>query len=296
MVQLYLSGDIVVTVRDQVRLRNVAILLDETEHHVQPSGEATTPPVLEELSGLSDAALVSRTVHELASPLTVVGGFAETLLRHHSEMTPSQRERYLSAITRHTERLSRIVSDLGHLQRARSGRVEVSPHPTSMTDAIRDALQIASSAAGFDPSEDVNSIMAQLDMTIEMDEDIIADVDETHLVRMMVNLVENSMKYGEGPRRITVTASRSQVVVSVADHGDGIPRHLHTSIFEPYERGDKQRLAGVPGSGLGLAIVDELSRLNGGGIRLVDTTRGACFEITLPAATVQSAAGNPTRS
>ncbi len=241
---------------------------------------------------LSDAALVSRTVHELASPLTVVGGFAETLLRHHSEMTPSQRERYLSAIQRHTERLNRIVADLGHLQRARSGRVEVTPHPTPLRDAIRDALQIASSAAGFDPSGDLESLTTQLDFTIAMDEDILALVDETHLVRMLVNLVENSMKYGEGPRTITVTATPTQVVVSVADHGDGIPRHLEASIFEPYERGDKQRLAGVPGSGLGLAIVDELARLNGGSIRLVETTRGACFEIALPAATVPAPAGS----
>lgn len=258
---------------------------------MQPPSEATTPTV-GEASLLSDAALVSRTVHELASPLTVVGGFAETLLRHHSEMTPSQRERYLSAIQRHTERLNRIVADLGHLQRARSGRVEVNARPTLMSDAVRDALQISSSAAGFDPSGERDSLLAQLEMTLELDDEVTANVDESHLVRMLVNLVDNSMKYGQGPRRITVTATRTQVVIWVADNGDGIPRHLQSSIFEPYERGDKQRLAGVPGSGLGLAIVDELARLNGGSIRLVEATRGACFEVILPAATVPAASGS----
>lgn len=233
--------------------------------------------------GVSDELLVSRTVHELSSPLTVIGGFSETLLRHHTEMSHAQRERYLSAIQRHTERLTRVVADLGHLQRVRSGRTPVRATAVPVVDAVRDALQICASVLGRPALGDLHDLSAVLELDLTIAEEAIAHVDETHFVRMLVNLLDNSFKYGDAPRRLTVTNTRTQVIAWVADHGEGIPLELRERIFEPYERGDSQRLAGITGSGLGLSIVAELAALNGGTARLVETTRGTCFELIVPA-------------
>lgn len=234
---------------------------------------------------VSDETLVSRTVHELSSPLTVIGGFTETLLRHHNEMAPSQRERYLASIQRHTDRLNRIVDDLNQLQQARLGRLTTNTAEVRVVDAIVDALQIAASASGRPVTGSLDELAQRLDIELHVEDDVVASVDETHLVRMLANLVENSLKYGAGPRRLTIAFDRTQVVLWIADNGDGIPVEQRERIFDPYERGDEQRLTGVQGSGLGLSIVAELARLNHGAVRLLDTTRGTCFELVLPVAT-----------
>lgn len=243
-----------------------------------------------------DESLVQRTVHELGSPLTVIGGFTETLLRHHNEMAPSQRERYLAAIQRHTERLNRIVADLGQLQQARVGRLPTNPVPVDVASAVVDALQIASSASGQRISGTLDELAERLEIQVAIEQDATAEVDETHFVRMLANLLENALKYGAAPRRLTVTFDQTQVVVWVADNGEGIPYESRERIFEPYERGDEQRLAGISGSGLGLSIVAELARLNHGDIRLVDTTRGTCFELVLPVASRRRASAGASRA
>jgi signal transduction histidine kinase len=126
---------------------------------------------------------------------------------------------------------------------------------------------------------DENAVL--LDVAIAPD--LAIDADREQLLRVLVNLVRNAVQALRGlereRRRVDLRAVRegAQVVITVRDHGPGLPPRARERLFEPF-----QSAARPGGSGLGLAICAEIVRLHGGEIVLVDADEGACFRIVIP--------------
>jgi signal transduction histidine kinase len=96
--------------------------------------------------------------------------------------------------------------------------------------------------------------------------DLVVNVDRDALRRILLNLLDNAVKYGPAEQRVMVTASRLDSVlrIEVCDRGPGIPPEDAERIWEPYERLERDASSAVGGSGIGLAVVRDLAELHGG--------------------------------
>lgn len=204
---------------------------------------------------------VANASHELKTPLTVIGGFAETLLD--PELPPAQRLQFVGTIQSNVVRMQRIVDDLLDLARYESGSWIPNPVEVDLKTAAAEALGLVEAEAA----------RRKLDLRV----DIAADADRvfadtTALRQILQNLVENAVRYTQAGS-VTVFARREErgVVVGVRDTGVGIPPEHLTRIFERFYRVDAGRSREVGGTGLGLAIVKHLAEAHGGSVRATST-------------------------
>ena len=192
-------------------------------------------------------------------------------------MLAEQRDRFLEIIESETERLTRIVSQILLAGQLEEGRVDVAP---SVTDVGALAASVLDSARVRTPERIQLRLEQNGDSTLAL-----ADADK--LRQVLVNLVDNAVKYSPDGGEVVVElgAQRERVQLSVRDHGLGIPRSEHERIFERFYRLDPALTRGVGGSGLGLYISRELVSRMGGTLSVrSDTGEGATFVVDLPAA------------
>jgi PAS domain S-box-containing protein len=231
---------------------------------------------LEELK----ADFIATASHELRTPLAAVYGAAQTLLRHDFALDEAGRERFISLIADESDRLGRIVNEILLANQLDAGRVDLG------SDA-------------FDPGElvervvDAARVHAPPNVALERAvppgvPDVLADRDKVRQV--LVNLVENAIKYSPAGGRIEVGVESSQesgaetVVFFVRDEGLGIPADEQARIFEKFYRLDPNMTRGVGGTGLGLYICSELVSRMHGHIWVESTEgKGSTFLLELPA-------------
>jgi signal transduction histidine kinase len=201
---------------------------------------------------------VANVSHELKTPLTVIGGFAETLAD--DDLPVEQRRRFAETIQIHARRMQRIVDDLLDLSRIESGGWLPNPTTVDLVTAVRDALSTVRDAATakritieVQPHPQAPSVYA----------------DPTALRQILSNLVENAVRYTPEGGTVTVFSEPAGdgVQIGVRDTGVGIaPDHL-PRIFERFYRVDPARSRDAGGTGLGLAIVRHLVEAHGGRVR-----------------------------
>jgi signal transduction histidine kinase len=201
---------------------------------------------------------VANVSHELKTPLTVIGGFAETLADPGLDAT--ERDRFSHTIAANVRRMQRIVDDLLDLSRIESGGWVPAPLPVDIPTVAAEAIAPCRGDA----------TRKRLSLEVDVAPDArIARVDPTALRQVIANLAENAIRYTPPGGRVVVFASRegSGVWVGVRDSGMGIgPEHL-PRIFERFYRVDPARSREAGGTGLGLAIVRHLVEAHGGRVR-----------------------------
>ena len=136
---------------------------------------------------------------------------------------------------------------------------------------------LATAAGVLEPTEG--------EITIAVDVGVLANTDSKALDQVLVNLLENSIKYTPETSEVTIKAAvESKVVrISVADNGPGIPEEHHQRIFERFYRVDQARSREMGGTGLGLSIVKHLVDAHGGGVSCrSELSKGTRFTFTLP--------------
>ena len=204
---------------------------------------------------------VANVSHELKTPLTVISGFAETLLD--SDITPEQRRQFVGTIQSNVFRMQRIVDDLLDLARYESGGWVPNPVSVDIGAAAAEALALVHDEAARKGLELRTAIANGASR---------ATADPTALRQILQNLVENAVRYTPNGS-VTVFADRkdSGTVVGVRDTGIGIPREHLPRIFERFYRVDARRSREVGGTGLGLAIVKHLAEAHGGSVRAMST-------------------------
>ena len=217
---------------------------------------------------------VAALSHEIQTPLTAIRGYAETLAQ--TNVPSGDRDRYLSVILRNTDRLERLLEDLRLLSRAESGELPLSPAPVDLGEVCRSLLE----------DLEVRLREADLSARVESEGRAVARADRRALDHVLLNLLDNAIKYTPSGGRITVRigTAADAVTVEVTDTGIGIPSGDLGRVFERFYRVDRARSRDAGGTGLGLAIVRHLLEGMGGSVTVEsELDRGSTFRVNLPA-------------
>jgi len=220
---------------------------------------------------------VANVSHELRTPLTSIKGYLETLIDGAVE-EPGAARRFLEVTHTHAERLGRLVDDLLQLSDIETGKVILKLDPVVLHEAARAVLAIFEAQAGQKRMALMNRVPPELR----------ARADRDRLSQVLVNLIDNAVKFTPEGGQIAVDAARGPddfVEVRVSDTGIGIPSTDLPRITERFYRVDKARSRELGGTGLGLAIVKHLVQAHGGGLRIEsELGKGTTVRFTLPAA------------
>lgn len=218
---------------------------------------------------------VANVSHELRTPLTSIRGYLETLLDGASE-DPAATRHFLEIMNKETERLTRLVDDLLDLSKIEERRVVYRWQPVQLADTISRVVTM------FEPQANEKNLV----LTAEVPADLPAVYgDPDMLTQVLINLVDNAVKYTPAGGKVTVLAgvTGGDVRVSVTDTGIGIPPESLPRIFERFYRVDKARSRELGGTGVGLAIVKHIIRAHGGKTYVESTVgKGSTFSFSLP--------------
>jgi len=220
--------------------------------------------------------LVSGVSHELRTPLAQIRMFAE-MLRLGWVRSDDERQRSVAIIDQEARRLTHLVENILQFSRAERSAPRVS------LEAIELATLVDEVAESFAPLAATRGVTVRTTHAGQA----IALADRDALRQVLLNLLDNAVKYGPAGQTITARtrASDAHVQVSVDDQGPGIPSRDKTRIWEPFRRLDRAVEAGISGNGIGLAVVRELVAAQGGTVSVHDApTGGASFVVSLQAA------------
>lgn len=218
---------------------------------------------------------VSSVSHELRTPLAQIRLFLETL-RLGRFSTEAQRQWSLDNIDRETNRLAHLVENV--LYFARAGRApanRAAPEPTDL------AFEIDQIARAFEPL----AASRRAGLTLDLAPNVILPLQRESFRQVLLNLLDNAVKYGPAGQTVRVSLVRADscVRVTVTDEGPGVPAGERDAVWTPFFRGTAASAQGAGGSGIGLAIVRDLVTQMGGRIEIVPSTKGAAFQVELPA-------------
>ena len=227
---------------------------------------------------------VSNVSHELKTPLTTIRMYAE-LLGEGRVRDENKQRNYLSTIIGESQRLTRLVNNVLDFSRLERGRKQY--HPTDVAlppiiDAVLNAQKPRLDEAGFSVG---SSFPAGPLVRIHADRDALEQV--------LLNLIDNAMKYAATGRWIGIRLSTDShfAYLAVSDHGPGVPPDHQERIFDTFHRVDDSITANQPGAGLGLSIARRLLRDQEGDLIYRDNQpNGSTFVAKLPLASALSAA------
>jgi two-component system, OmpR family, sensor histidine kinase KdpD len=223
-------------------------------------------------------AVLRAVSHDLRTPLMAILTAASALAHDDLELDRGDRRELVATILAEAGRLDRLVGNLLDLSRLQAGAARPEPELWSIDELVAQALA------------EVGEGGERVEVTLPEESPAIR-VDSQQIQRVLVNLIENALKYSPAsePVHLHVTTTRSDVLVRVVDRGPGVVPSELERIFEPFHRGPEARDA--RGAGLGLAIARGFAEANGGRV-WVESRRGqgATFVLALPTAQVEVAA------
>ena len=235
--------------------------------------------------------------HELRTPLALIQ--AQLDLYHTTEHPESgaAAEETIQMVTEQNERLSRLVRtllDMSELQTvARGDKIELQGlieevltdlEPLAQEKNIELIQKDQSSSDGRSDGTEESLLVASVNSNEKPEDELILTGSDILIYRMIYNLVENAIKYNRTDGIVTVSAKRekNEVVLTVADTGNGIDESFREQIFEPFFRVDKSRSRELGGVGLGLAMVREIVRAHDGKIEVRGNEQGGTtFEVRI---------------
>ncbi len=215
---------------------------------------------------------VANASHELRTPVSTIAGAAETLLGG-ALSNPERSREFVEIIHRQAERLTNLVRDLLDLSRIESGQWSVQVGRVELEPACRRALEPVAAAAR----------RRHIELRLEVPPGLAARADPRALEQVLVNLLDNAVKYTPegGAVGMAAAADGDRVVVSVSDTGPGIAAHHLPRLFERFYRVDPGRSRESGGTGLGLAIAKHLVQAQGGEIGVESGPGGSRFWVKL---------------
>lgn len=221
--------------------------------------------------------LLSAVSHDLRTPLTAIRGLAETL-EHASDLPETSRSEVASAIRHQAEGLQSVVANLLDLARMQSSGIRLNLEWHSLSEIVGSAL------SRLEPN------LVGRDVRASLPDDLpFLEVDASLIERVLVNLLDNALKYTPQETRIRIGAKAvgDSIYCFVEDNGKGLPSGDPEQLFEPFVRGQKE--SAISGVGLGLALCRNIIHAHGGTIRTeMVQPSGTRFEIRLPLGTVPS--------
>jgi two-component system sensor histidine kinase KdpD len=247
--------------------RQVAIALERV-HYVEVAQQAVVQMESEKLRNV----LLAAISHDVRTPLTALIGLADSLQRTAPPLGEAQAEaaRAISSEARH---LSTLVNNLLDMARLQSGAVNLKSEWQSVEEIVGSAIRQAQHAlAGKDVTTDVPAGLP------------LVEFDAVLMERVLVNLLENAAKYGQAPIELSAHVTDKALVLTVRDHGPGLPeavRGREHELFEKFTRGVTE--SATPGVGLGLAICQAVVQAHRGQLTAGNAAGGGAeFTVSLP--------------
>jgi len=215
--------------------------------------------------------LLSAVSHDLRTPLTAIRGLAETLERE-TDLPEGDRTELASAIRHQAEGLQRVVTNLLDLARLQSAGIRLNKEWHSLDEIVGSAL------ARLGPALSKRQVRTDLPRDLPL-----LEVDASLIERVLVNLLDNALKYTPPDAKILIGAKAvgNSMYCFVEDNGPGLPPGDPERFFEPFVRGQTE--SAISGVGLGLALCRSIIAAHGGTIR-AEAIRpsGTRFEIRIP--------------
>lgn len=220
---------------------------------------------------------VANVSHELRTPVAVIRANAETLLGG-ANQDPAIATKLIEGLHRNAERLARILADLLDLSRLDAGQYRLELVATPVATSVEQALTA------------VEPAIAQRGVAVEIaiDKQLVVCADTKALDQILVNLIDNAVKYTSPGGHVWVAAHRDgrSVRIEVRDDGPGIAERHRERVFERFYRADPSRSREAGGTGLGLSIVKHLAETMDGEVGFEpNQPKGSIFWLRLPIAT-----------
>ncbi len=233
---------------------------------------------LEELMKLNELKnrFLGMAAHDLRSPLSIVQGFVKLLLKGQLGAVSDAQKDMLERIGASSQRMLTLINDLLDIAAIESGRLSLDPKETDLGEFLRDCQN--------------SHVMLAAAKSIRLESDIPDDlprvrVDGSRLEQVVGNLVGNAVKfsYPGSVVRLRARVDGSTAIVSVEDHGQGIPQEEISSMFADFARTSVRPTGGEKSTGLGLAIAKRIVVAHGGRISVESQVgKGSTFSFTLP--------------
>ncbi|MCP3985224.1 MAG: HAMP domain-containing histidine kinase [bacterium] len=211
---------------------------------------------------------VAAVSHELKTPLTAIRMYGE-MLRDDMVPTEEKRHEYYGTITAESERLSRLIDNVLEFSRLQRGSREMSWIVGDLAPVVREARDVLAphaAAQGFDLEAEISPGLP----AVRFDRDAVLQV--------LFNLVDNALKYAKDARekkvRIELSPDGDQVVMTVRDHGPGVPPASQKRVFEPFHREESELTRRAQGTGIGLSLVKGLAEQMGASLRAANAPGG----------------------
>ncbi len=232
------------------------------------------------LDAAQKTSFVSNVSHELKTPLTTIRMYAE-MLGEGRVTDPDKRRVYLDTIVGESHRLTRLVNNVLDFSRIEQQRRQYSPERLVLAEwlgGLLDAHRPRCAAGGVR----IEARMPGDDAGIRVDRDAAEQI--------VLNLIDNALKYAAGGGIMEIEADRA--AIRILDRGPGVPVALRDRVFEKFFRIDHSLTASVPGTGLGLSIARRLAREMGGDLTCSPRAGGgSCFEWLFSTADIEPHTG-----
>ena len=224
------------------------------------------------------ANLLRAISHDLRTPLTSISGNAGNLLTNYNKLDEETRVQVFTDIFDDSQWLISLVENLLSVTRIEEGRMNFNMSVQLMDEVIDEAMK------------HINRKGAEHNVTVDCkDELLLARMDAKLIIQVIINLVDNAIKYTPVGSDIQITAENKEgfISVSVADDGNGIPDHIKPRVFEMFYTGDNKIADSRRSLGLGLALCKSIIHAHGGEITLTDNLpHGSIFTFTIPSGEV----------
>ena len=224
------------------------------------------------------ANLLRAISHDLRTPLTSISGNASNLLSNYDKLDEETRLQVFTDIFDDSQWLISLVENLLSVTRIEEGRMNFNMSVQLMDEVIDEALK------------HINRKGVEHNITIECEDGLLlARMDAKLIIQVIINLVDNAIKYTPIGSDIKITSENKNgyVSVSVTDNGKGIPDHMKPRIFEMFYTGDNKIADSRRSLGLGLALCKSIIHAHGGDIILTDNKPNGCiFTFTIPSGEV----------
>jgi len=232
-----------------------------------------------ESANLAKSTFLANMSHEIRTPLGAVLGFSELLLN--SQIGPSEKIRFASAIKHNGELLSKIINDILDLSKVEAGKMETEIKAVNLREVCTDTQSLLDLKAS-------NKGIA-LNFTIDTDVPKIIFTDPIRLKQILLNIVGNAIKFTDkGYVQVQIKLDKSllkspKIIFIVEDSGRGISSEHAAKLFALFSQADNSTKRNFGGTGLGLFLSKRLSNLLGGDIKLTDSRlgQGSTFTLTI---------------
>jgi signal transduction histidine kinase len=252
----------------------VAVALQNARLYAE---QAATVTQLRELDRLKTSFLANMS-HELRTPLNSILGFSDVIIEGLDGPVTEQMDNDLRLIGKNGQHLLHLINDVLDMAKIDAGRMNLQPEKFKLNGLFEEAINITSSLAN----------VKSLSLAINEDSDRTVEIfaDRTRLQQVMINLINNAIKFTErGEIALCARQKEDHVLIEVHDTGIGVPPELLQAIFQEFTQVDTSATRKTGGTGLGLPISRRLIELHGGRLWAESTGvsgEGSTFYIDLP--------------